>query len=271
MSKRLTVLVVVLMLVTGGGLLAFSICRVREAANRISCTNNLKQLGLALQAYHDSNNSFPPGTIPSPFPLEKRFSWLPLVVPYLEANGPLLYDLAKPWDAEENRDLKRRIERPKFPEPGVVPEVLTVPVGPIKTFFCPSNPNRLQEGFPSLIHYVGIAGLGVDAPTLPKEAPSTGVFGYDRVTALKDIKYPHNTLLLAETAQENGPWTAGGLPTVRGLDPSLPSIGRGAQFGCHPGGANMLFVDGSVRFLDEAMDLGLLDAMATLARRGSSR
>jgi prepilin-type processing-associated H-X9-DG protein len=81
------------------------------------------------------------------------------------------------------------------------------------------------------------------------------------------------TLAVIETASANGPWTAGGPPTVRGLDPGRqPYLGRGRQFGgTHPGGAMALFADGSVRFLRESIDPKTFEALATIAGREEVR
>src|SRR5258707_3617923 len=64
------------------GLLLPAVQKTREAAARIQCANNLKQLGLALHNYHDSNDVFPPG-VSSKSPAF-RMTWLARLLPYIE-------------------------------------------------------------------------------------------------------------------------------------------------------------------------------------------
>src|SRR3712207_3256884 len=64
-------------------LLVPAVQKVREAAARTQCINNLKQLGLALHSHHDTYKKFPPGGINSPSG-NYGHSWIMLTLPFIE-------------------------------------------------------------------------------------------------------------------------------------------------------------------------------------------
>ena len=107
------------------GLLLPAIQKVREAANRSSCQNNLKQLGLALHNFHDANRVFPASgwTMAGPGnPQGKFVGWRALSLPYIEqANLQTLYDFNVHWWEGRNLDAA---------------------VFPVKVYECPSVPQR---------------------------------------------------------------------------------------------------------------------------------
>src|SRR5436309_13790517 len=77
-------------------LLVPAVQKVREAAARVQCTNNLKQLGLAAHNYHGVYNKFPPGVYQLPFAAAPKFRGVTLFVyllPYIEQDN-----LFQGWD-----------------------------------------------------------------------------------------------------------------------------------------------------------------------------
>src|SRR4051812_43546084 len=71
-------LVVIAIIAVLIGLLLPAIQKVREAANRTKCSNNLKQMGIALHNYHDANNRYPPSRS------DPKATWAVYLFPYAE-------------------------------------------------------------------------------------------------------------------------------------------------------------------------------------------
>src|SRR5262245_18472247 len=91
-------LVVIAIIAVLMGLLLPAVQKVREAANRIKCSNNMRQLAIALHNHHDSHGFFPEGYR---FTTPTR-SFMPPLLPYIE-QGNIRYDMRLDWDHPTNQ------------------------------------------------------------------------------------------------------------------------------------------------------------------------
>jgi hypothetical protein len=243
---------------------------VRRAAARSQCANNLKQLALGLHAFatthpvsqgkEETRPLLPPGTVYNiNLAPERRLSWVVDVLPLVEQDTlARRIDRQAAWDSTRN---------------------LPATQAPLRIMWCPDWSREAGTTPEYLTTYVGMAGVGPDAVTLAAGDHNAGVFGYDRRTALTDIADgTANTLLILESARDNGPWAQGGPATVRGLDPATrPYLGTGRPFGGTHFTENTLFrhgksfncqaamADGSVHSFHDAVAGELLEALATIA------
>jgi prepilin-type N-terminal cleavage/methylation domain-containing protein/prepilin-type processing-associated H-X9-DG protein len=155
------------------GLLLPAVQKVREAAARIQCANNLKQLGLGLHNYHDSMKTFPMGRT---FPNGDSFSAQSRLLPYMEqGNAAKLINYNAPtWNDPSNAQAM---------------------ACQVKIFRCPSDPNnaapaawgannyRVNEGTSIAMWYGDTDPNGVNAAI----APPDGVFFCNVQYGFKDV------------------------------------------------------------------------------------
>jgi len=221
-------------LVFGGILVALLLPAVqaaREAARRSQCTNNLKQIGLAMHNYHDSFGTFPPAVIADENGRPMQ-SWRVAILPFIEQAGlHEMYDSDVPWDDPNNEFL------------------MNVPV---MAYRCPSDPPSYEASPQCQTNYVMVVGEG----TLGGE-PNEAV----QIRNITDGT--SNTILAIEVGGSGIPWTEPRDLTVEEAVTFItnPSASRFMQV--HPGGINVLMADGSVRFIGETIDAEMLRALLT--------
>ena len=183
-----------------------------EATRRCQCRNNLQLIGLALHNYHERYGSFPPAYVADETgrPIH---SWRVLLLPFLEQQG--LYDCYRfdePWDGPHNIQL--------------VEEMPAV-------FQCPSNQTEER----TCTNYLAVIG------------PETAWPGDTPVCFSDIVDGTSNTWLVVEVADSGIAWSEPrDLHVLQMAREINAPAGQGIS-SKHPGGAQVLFSDGSVRFM----------------------
>jgi prepilin-type N-terminal cleavage/methylation domain-containing protein/prepilin-type processing-associated H-X9-DG protein len=248
------------------GLLMPAVQKVREAANRMSCTNNLHQMGLAFHNHHDSFGYFPTGgwnyysppTYVNGTPAvgaDQQAGWAFQILPFIEAGNA--------WKGgQATTDVNRAI----------------VAIGaPVKIYFCPSRRGTQTVNYPD--NYLPPLSLTAFDHALLDYAASnregTGVVNQFKPHRIADITDgTTNTLMVSEKRlnlaflgqkqpdDRRGYASGWGPETIRhtnrppALDYSNAVGGDGGYlFGSsHTGRFNAAFADGSVRRLAYSID-----------------
>jgi prepilin-type N-terminal cleavage/methylation domain-containing protein/prepilin-type processing-associated H-X9-DG protein len=266
------------------GLLLPAVQKVREAANRIRCTNNLKQIGLALHNYHDRVGNLPPGYYDlAPWPNDDA--------------GPGWGWAAYLLDDLEQGNLQRQIDY-TVPVASNAPPVPAVRSTFLSIFWCPSDrrvgtftvtDGSSQSWVFAQGSYVACNGNdGVDDNSTP---PHTGAFVRNTVGfRLADISDGlSNTFFVGErcTTMSVSTWVGvppgAQVPSVRSpgdfsgasalvlghCGPHMPNdsivTDADAMSSGHRAGVNFLMGDGSVRMIRNTITQAAYDALATRA------
>jgi prepilin-type N-terminal cleavage/methylation domain-containing protein/prepilin-type processing-associated H-X9-DG protein len=271
----------------------------REAARRMQCTNNLKQLGLGVHNYISTYNVFPPAGLMNTL---NRISYIGVLLPYVEQVE--LYkriDMTVGWwTGSMNRAVRQTslayVACPSAPDPKA------------NQWYGDNGSYNVGDGGEYTLHYQGVAGAAGQkafSPTSPPEVYSdyepdvggtgvkskNGVMQISSLVSIADVSDgTSNTLMIGEISWHKGeyePWlggySAGGMNMMscknimypfrsrfynpsQKFDPSYPSATDicNTSFGAmHPGGCNFARADGSVQFYAEDISLDVLKALAT--------
>jgi prepilin-type processing-associated H-X9-DG protein len=280
-------LVVISLLATLIGILLTAVQKVRAAAARTKCANNLRQVAVGTHNYTDSYGRLPPAVKRSPPDPFYHLSWLARLLPYLD-EAPL-------WQVIESNYAgnDRPFRRPRHVAIGHVVGTYSCPADPVATQSWPLS-RSAPEARVAFTSYLGNLGLshavwgGVIVPeggvTLIAVADGTSA------TILAGERPPSLDQHYGWWYSARGQRNTGSLDYVLGArelnaiplyypqyreacgqgpfsytPPSSSDVCNVFRFWSHhPGGANFAFCDGSVRFLPYSAD-ALLPPLATRA------
>jgi prepilin-type N-terminal cleavage/methylation domain-containing protein/prepilin-type processing-associated H-X9-DG protein len=267
------------------GLLLPAIQKVRDAANRIKCQNNLKQIGLAAQNYHDTVGRFPPAVN---IPGEEAFGWSP--APDQNKWYGLFMALFNYFEQDNlRRGLVDNIANPQFINcngSGSIGAQI------VKILICPADAGmpRPEVGVYQGVYYFGLSSYGGCSGTSATttnglQSLKNGIFFMNssvNIAAITDGT--SNTLMFGERSRKNLPATStsqalGGWAWANFLaqedntmNASKPIEGFAVhdlnQFGSlHSGGliANFCLADGSVRSIRSSVDIVTLQRLAAIS------
>jgi prepilin-type N-terminal cleavage/methylation domain-containing protein/prepilin-type processing-associated H-X9-DG protein len=289
-------LVVIAIIAVLIGLLLPAVQKVREAANRMRCQSNLKQIGLALHGFHDVHGKLPPGRVNLALPEwgvptdGLKHGWAPFILPWVEQQS--LYDTYH-WDVFSadwpNQPLMathlKLFQCPSAPEPN---RYYTAP-----PYFSP-DPGGQKCGCGDYAPTLGVNPALASLSLIQPAADYQGALVPEQWTRLTQITDgTANTILLtedagrpalgpagrpitgAEQAVKGGAWAGpnngfivdGSTPDGTSAPGPCPMncTNDGEVYSFHPGGANASFADGSVHFLRAGMSIRTLAALITRA------
>jgi type II secretory pathway pseudopilin PulG len=232
-TREITVVILLLLLLVA--LLLPARSNARAAARASQCRNNLKQIILALELYHDRYSSFPPAYVAdeSGRPMH---SWRVLLLPYLE-NTALYqqYDFNEPWDGPNNSKLAGQIV--------------------CSMMNCPSD----RKHNTNHTNYVLVTGK--ETAWVGDKAPRFGDFhdGYSRSIAVVEIA--NSGIHWMEPRDLTFHQALRGINSPLGMSISARHPARGQRD--RPDGAHVALVDGTILFLKNDTPLADLKAMLT--------